>query len=64
MNIPDNSLAVINPNLLGSPTLEIQLGNSDTFLKKGDTLLTTMTGGAFDQALKLINPVFYEVKML
>jgi len=62
VNIPNNSLAVINPNLLGSPTLEIQLGNSDTLLKKGDTLLTTMTGGAFDQALKLINPVLYEVK--
>lgn len=62
VNIPSNSLAVINPNLLGSPTLEIQLGNSDTYLKKGDTLLTMMSGGAFDQAMKLINPVLYEVK--
>lgn len=62
VNIPSNSLAVINPNLLGSPTLEIQLGNSDTYLKKGDTLLTTMSGGALDQAMKLINPVLYEVR--
>lgn len=62
INIPDNSLAVINPNLLGSPSLEIQLGTSSNYLKKGDTLLTTLSGGAFDEAMKLINPVLYEVR--
>ncbi|MEO8413471.1 MAG: MlaD family protein [Ginsengibacter sp.] len=62
INIPSNSLAVINPNLLGSPTLEIQLGNGNSYLKNGDTLLTTLSGGAFDEALKLINPVLYEVR--
>lgn len=62
VNIPNNSLAVINPNLLGSPTLEIQLGTSNTYLKNGDTLLTTLSGGAFDEAMKLINPVLYEVR--
>lgn len=62
VNIPSNSLAVINPNLLGSPTLEIQLGNTKKYLQSGDTLLTTLSGGAFDEALKLINPVLYEVR--
>jgi phospholipid/cholesterol/gamma-HCH transport system substrate-binding protein len=62
VNIPTNSLAVINPNLLGSPTMEIQLGDAGTYLKNGDTLLTTLSGGAFDEALKLINPVLYEVR--
>ena len=62
VNIPKNSLAVINPNLLGSPTLEIQLGSANTYLKNGDTLLTTLSGGAFDEAMKLINPVLYEVR--
>lgn len=62
VNIPNNSLAVINPNLLGSPSLEIQLGTSNTYLKKGDTLLTSLSGGAFDEAMKLINPVLYEVR--
>ncbi len=62
VNIPKNSLAVINPNLLGSPTLEIQLGSERTYLMNGDTLLTTLSGGAFDEAMKLINPVLYEVK--
>jgi phospholipid/cholesterol/gamma-HCH transport system substrate-binding protein len=62
VNIPKNSLAVINPNLLGSPTLEIQLGSANTYLKNGDTLLTTLSGGAFDEAMKVINPVLYEVR--
>ncbi|HXS56891.1 MAG TPA: MlaD family protein [Hanamia sp.] len=62
VNIPSNSLAVINPNLLGSPSLEIQLGSATTYLQNGDTLLTTLSGGAFDEALKIINPVLYEVR--
>ena len=62
VNIPNNSLAVINPSLLGGVSLEVKLGNSNTYLKPGDTLLTTLSGGAFDEALKIINPVLYEVK--
>lgn len=62
VNIPNNSLAVINPNLLGSTSLEIKLGNNNTYLKNNDTLLTTLSGGAFDEALKMINPVLYEVR--
>ena len=62
VNIPSNSLAVINPNLLGNPVMEIQLGSATTYLKSGDTLITSLSGGAFDEALKLINPVLYEVR--
>lgn len=62
INIPSNSLAVINPNLLGSPSLEIQLGDANTYLKSGDTLVTTLSAGAFDEAMKVINPVLYEVR--
>lgn len=60
--IPNNSLAVINPSLLGSVSLEVKMGNSTKYLKTGDTLLTTLSGGAFDEALKMINPVLYEVR--
>ena len=42
--------------------MEIQLGSSTTYLKSGDTLITSLSGGAFDEALKLINPVLYEVR--
>jgi len=62
VNIPINSLAVINPSLLTNPSLEIQLGNSTKYLNNGDTLLTTLSSGAFDEALKAINPVLYEVR--
>jgi phospholipid/cholesterol/gamma-HCH transport system substrate-binding protein len=60
--IPKNSLAVINPNLLGSTSLEIKLGNSTAYLQNGDTLITTLSGGAFDEAMKMLNPVLYEVR--
>ncbi len=62
VNIPENSLALINPTLLGSPSMEIQLGTGTKYLHSGDTLVTTASSGAFDEALKLINPVLYEVK--
>ncbi len=62
VNIPDNSLGIIKPPLLGNASLEIQLGNSTKYLKSGDTLITSLSGGAFDEALKLINPVLYEVR--
>ncbi len=62
LEIPTNSLAYINPTLLGSPSLEIKLGTSTTYLGNGDTLMTSASAGAFDEALKLINPVLYEVK--
>lgn len=62
VDIPDNSVAVINPNLLGSPTLEIQLGNANTYKEHGDTILTVASSGAIDEALKVLNPVLYEVR--
>ncbi|HXL57289.1 MAG TPA: hypothetical protein VN958_13585, partial [Chitinophagaceae bacterium] len=62
INIPDNSLAVINPSPISTTSLEIKLGNSNNYLKNGDTLITTLSGSAFDEALKMLNPVLYEVR--
>lgn len=62
VDIPANSIAFINPTLLGSPSLDIKLGDATSYLHSGDTLITTTSGGAFDEALKMINPVLYEVK--
>lgn len=36
--IPKNSIAKVNPNPLGSPTVEIELGDGKDFVGKGDTL--------------------------
>ncbi|MBA2249506.1 MAG: MCE family protein, partial [Chitinophagaceae bacterium] len=41
LNIPDNSLAVINPTIVGATSLEIKLGSSNKYLKNNDTLITT-----------------------
>ena len=43
--IPANSIASIESNPLGSPVLNIQLGNSTKFLKNGDTLRSVDNGG-------------------
>ena len=37
-HIPANSAATIETNPLGSPVMDIQLGNSTLFLKSGDTI--------------------------
>lgn len=43
-NIPNNSYASINSNPLGSPSLEIQPGNSNTYLNNEDTIRTAEEG--------------------
>jgi phospholipid/cholesterol/gamma-HCH transport system substrate-binding protein len=62
VDIPDNSVATINPSLLGTTSLEIKLGSSNTYKKNGDTLLTVATAGMFDEALEKVDPVLAEVK--
>ena len=62
VDIPDNSIATIKPSMLGTTSLEIKLGNSDTFKQNGDTLLTAATAGIFEDALERVDPVLIEVK--
>jgi phospholipid/cholesterol/gamma-HCH transport system substrate-binding protein len=62
VTIPNNSVAIISPSLLGTTTLEIKLGNTTNFYKDGDTLLTEASGGMFDAALQKVDPVLAQVK--
>lgn len=62
VDIPENSLAVISPDIIGSTSLEIKLGDAHKFLKDGDTLKTMSNSGALDAALKALNPALFEVK--
>ncbi|MBC7887422.1 MAG: MCE family protein [Ferruginibacter sp.] len=62
VNIPDNSIAFISPSLLGTTSLEIKLGNGNTYKKNGDTLATADSGGMFDEALQRVDPVLLQVK--
>ena len=62
VRIPTNSVASIKTNPLGSPSIEITLGNATTFLKNKDSIATVITGGMFGDMLKKVDPVLYEVK--
>ena len=45
INIPKNSIAHISGSLLGSTTLNIDLGDATSFVRSGDTLTTNATLG-------------------
>ena len=62
VDIPDNSVAVINPSVLGTTGLEIKLGTTQTFYKSGDTLPTQASAGMFDEAFQKVDPVLTQVK--
>ncbi len=56
VNIPDNSVASISSDLLGTTSLEIILGNSPTFLKPGATIQTVTTPGLLGEVKSAIAP--------
>lgn len=62
VNIPTNSIAVIKPNPLGTTNLEIKLGDATSYVPKNDTILTEKSAGLFDEALKKVDPVLFEVR--
>ena len=61
INIPSNSIAVIKPSLLGITSLDINLGNAQTYLKHKDTISTMANAGTLDNILKKVDPVLFEV---
>lgn len=62
VNIPDNSVALISPSLLGTTAVEIKLGSSNAYKKSGDTLATIASNSMFDEALQKVDPVLTQVK--
>lgn len=62
-NIPVNSIATIETNPLGSPALNIQLGNSTTLAKSGDTLRSVDNGGVLASLTSKIGPLSDQVTM-
>ena len=61
VNIPKNSFAVINSDLLGIKTIVIKLGDTTAYLAKNDTIATQATAGIFNDVLSKIDPVLYQV---
>lgn len=62
INIPANSIALIKPNPIATTSIEIKLGDTITNLKNKDTIYTEANAGVFDDMLKRVDPVLYEVK--
>lgn len=63
INIPENSIASIVSNPLGSPRIEISKGNSKLFLKKNDTIPTLDAPGMFTEVTNQLTPVVDQVKV-
>jgi len=61
VKIPENSIAVITPSVLGTTSIEIKLGNSNSFKKDGDTLSTIASKGMLADAFQKIDPVLIQV---
>lgn len=61
IDIPDNSIAIIKPNLLGTTSLDIKLGDTHVYLKNKDTIATEVNSGIFNDVLKKVDPVLFEV---
>ncbi|MEX6686262.1 MlaD family protein [Danxiaibacter flavus] len=56
-NIPANSEASIKDNPLGTPSLDIKLGTSTSYLHSDDTLRTSKAGGLLDAVSAKLGPV-------
>ncbi len=61
VNIPVNSVAIIKPSLLGTISLEINLGDATSYIPEGGTIATEETTGIFNEVLSKVNPVLYQV---
>ncbi|WP_439506686.1 MlaD family protein [Sediminibacterium sp.] len=61
-NIPSNSVAVINENPLGTPSIEIRLGDNKAYLQQGDTLLTAESKGLLSGVMDKLGPVTQQLE--
>lgn len=61
INIPVNSLAYINKDLLGTASLTVELGNGTALTNNGDTLNTQVTTGLVDDVKASLNPALNNV---
>ncbi|NCU03003.1 MAG: MCE family protein [Chitinophagaceae bacterium] len=62
VNIPSNSVAVINSSLTGNASITIVPGDAKTFLAKGDTLQSSSNPDILSKVMTTIDPVMANVK--
>lgn len=61
INIPKNSLAIINSDLLGSTSLEIKMGNGTEYVREGDTLRSTSKLGIITEVTNTLSPALSNI---
>jgi len=61
VNIPVNSIAIIKPSLLGITSIEIKLGDAQTYVPKNGYIATEATAGIFNDVLSKVDPILYQV---
>lgn len=61
VNIPENSVAFIRSNPLGTTSIDIKLGDASVYLPKNDTIKTEASAGLLDAAVQEIRPVLGNV---
>lgn len=61
INVPKNSLAIINSDLLGTTSLEIVMGGDNQYISNGDTLQTTAKLGIMTQVTNSLNPALNNI---
>ena len=62
-NIPNNSIASVKDNPLGSPQIEIKLGAGTTFLKSGDTIQSENSLGMIGALTNALTPTADQLKV-
>ncbi|MBI2729586.1 MAG: MCE family protein [Sphingobacteriales bacterium] len=62
INIPSNSTANIQTSFTAASTLDINLGNSSTFIKDGDTITSITKPGVLDQLSNSAAPAVDSIK--
>ncbi len=61
INIPVNSQAIIDSDLLGSATLEIKMGDDSKYVTNGDTLQSSQKLGIMTQVTNSLNPALSNI---
>ncbi len=60
--IPDNSTATVKSSLLGTPSIEISLGNTKKYLESGDTINSIQSIGLIGDITSKIDPITTQLK--
>lgn len=63
INIPVNSVASITGNPLGTPSIEIDMGDKKSYLKNHDTIITADSAGFVGSVAAKLTPVVDQVKL-